>query len=110
MERQDVHVLITATPDHWHTLVNMAAVKAGKDVYGEKPLTLTIDEGRRLVRTVREHQTILQTGSDSGATRGFAWPANWSATGAWANSRKSPSGSRRVCARVRSRRCPSRRD
>ena len=63
MERSDVHVVITGTPDHWHTLVNLAATKAGKDVYGEKPLTLTIDEGRHLVTAVREHKTVLQTGT-----------------------------------------------
>lgn len=63
MERNDVHVVITGTPDHWHTLVNMAAVNAGKDVYGEKPLTLTIDEGKQLVKTVRKNQRVLQTGS-----------------------------------------------
>jgi predicted dehydrogenase len=63
MERDDIHVVITATPDHWHTLVNLAATKAGKDVYAEKPLTLTIDEGKRLVRAVRKHKTVLQTGS-----------------------------------------------
>ena len=54
MERDDVHAIITGTPDHWHTFVNMLAVKTGKDVYTEKPLTLTIDEGKRLV-TVRQH-------------------------------------------------------
>jgi predicted dehydrogenase len=63
MEREDVHVVICGTPDHWHTLVNLAATKAGKDVYGEKPLTLTIDEGKRLVQAVRKHKTVLQTGS-----------------------------------------------
>jgi len=63
MERDDIHVIITATPDHWHTLVNLAATKAGKDVYGEKPLTMTIDEGKRLVQAVRKHKTVLQTGS-----------------------------------------------
>lgn len=63
MERDDVHVVIQATPDHWHTLVNMAAAAAGKDVYGEKPLTLTIDEGKRLVKAVRANKTVLQTGS-----------------------------------------------
>ena len=63
LERDDVHVIITATPDHWHTLVNLGATKAGKDIYGEKPLTLTIDEGKRLVKAVRKQNTIFQTGS-----------------------------------------------
>ncbi len=63
MERNDVHVIITATPDHWHTLVNLAATQAGKDIYGEKPLTLTIGEGKRLVKAVRKQNTIFQTGS-----------------------------------------------
>lgn len=63
VERDDIDVIITGTPDHWHTLVNLAAVKAGKDVYSEKPLTLTIDEGKRLVKAVRQNKRILQTGS-----------------------------------------------
>src|ERR1051326_1509260 len=63
MERNDVNVISTATHDHWHTLINLAATQAGKDIYGEKPLTLTIDEGKRLVKAVRKHNTIFQTGS-----------------------------------------------
>jgi predicted dehydrogenase len=63
MEQDGIDAIIQATPDHWHTLVNLAAVKAKKDVYGEKPLTLTIDEGRRLVKAVRENGAVLQTGS-----------------------------------------------
>ena len=63
MEREDVHVVITGTPDHWHTLVNLAAIQAGKDVYSEKPLTLTIGEGKKLVAAVKKQKTIFQTGS-----------------------------------------------
>src|SRR5262245_10336967 len=47
MERDDIHVIVNGTPDHWHTFVNLLAVRTGKDVYSEKPLTLTIDEGKR---------------------------------------------------------------
>lgn len=71
MERDDVHVIITGTPDHWHTLVNLLAVKTGKDVYSEKPLTLCIDEGKRLVKTVRAHNRILQVGSQQRSDRNF---------------------------------------
>ncbi|MEK7677275.1 MAG: Gfo/Idh/MocA family oxidoreductase [Verrucomicrobiota bacterium] len=71
MERDDVHVVINGTPDHWHTLVNLAAIKAGKDIYSEKPLTLTIDEGKRLVKAVKEQKTVFQTGSQQRSDRNF---------------------------------------
>jgi len=63
LERDDIHAVITATPDHWHTLVNLHALKAGKDIYSEKPLTLTINEGKRLVEAVKSSGRILQVGS-----------------------------------------------
>jgi len=63
MERDDIHIIVNATPDHWHTLVNLAAAKAHKDVYSEKPLTLTIDEGRHIVKAVHESGIVLQTGT-----------------------------------------------
>ncbi len=63
LERDDIHVIITGTPDHWHSLVNVAAARAGKDIYSEKPLTLTIDEGKRLVQEIRKNQRVLQVGS-----------------------------------------------
>jgi predicted dehydrogenase len=63
--------VINATPDHWHTLINIVAARAGKDVYAEKPLTLTIDEGRHIVRAVREKNIILQTGTQQRSTQRF---------------------------------------
>lgn len=63
VEQKNIDVVLCGTVDHWHTLVSMAAMKAGKDVYCEKPLTLTIDEGKRLVQTQRETKRILQTGT-----------------------------------------------
>jgi predicted dehydrogenase len=63
LERKDVNVIVQATPDHWHTLINLAAAAAKKDIYAEKPLTLTIDEGKRMVKAVRQHGIVLQTGT-----------------------------------------------
>ena len=71
MERDDIHIIVNATPDHWHTLVNLAAAKAGKDIYGEKPLTLTVDEGRHMIAAVRKHGVVLQTGTQQRSSQRF---------------------------------------
>jgi predicted dehydrogenase len=71
LERDDVHAVVHATPDHWHSLINIAAAKAKKDVYGEKPLTLTIDEGRHVIAAVRENKIIFQTGTQQRSSRRF---------------------------------------
>ncbi len=71
LERDDVHAIINATPDHWHTFINLAAIKACKDVYSEKPLTLTIDEGRRMVEAVRNSKCVFQTGSQQRSDPAF---------------------------------------
>lgn len=62
LARPDIDAVIIVTPDHWHTPLAIDAAKAGKDIYCEKPLSLTIDEGRRLVETVRRYGRVFQTG------------------------------------------------
>ena len=57
--------------DHWHSLVSLAALRSKKDVYCEKPLTLTIEEGQRLVSTVCDTGGILQTGSQQRSDKNF---------------------------------------
>lgn len=61
--RKDIDAITTATPDHWHALIAVAAVRSGKDVYGEKPLTRRVEEGRILANAVREYGRVWQTGS-----------------------------------------------
>ncbi|MGH7129797.1 MAG: Gfo/Idh/MocA family protein, partial [Planctomycetaceae bacterium] len=63
LDRQDVEVVMIGTPDHWHTKMAIDACRAGKDVYCEKPLTLTIDEGQLLTKAVRETGAVVQVGS-----------------------------------------------
>jgi predicted dehydrogenase len=71
MERDDIHIIVQGTPDHWHTLINLAAAKARKDVYGEKPLTLTVDEGKQVVKAVRDNKIVFQTGTQQRSDRRF---------------------------------------
>ncbi len=63
LERKDVDAIFTATPDHWRALVCIHAAQAGKDIYAEKPMTLTIAEGRKVVEAVRKYKRVFQTGS-----------------------------------------------
>jgi len=63
LDRDDIDTVSIATPDHWHTKIAIEALRAGKDVYCEKPVTLTIDEGKRLCEVVKETGRILQVGT-----------------------------------------------
>ncbi|MBP8912258.1 MAG: Gfo/Idh/MocA family oxidoreductase [Phycisphaerae bacterium] len=63
LARPDIDAVVIVTPDHWHAMQSIHAVEAGKDVYCEKPISLTIREGRRLVEAVRRYGRIFQTGT-----------------------------------------------
>ena len=63
LERKDVEFVTIGTPDHWHTPIAIAALEAGKHVYCEKPLTLTVDEGKQLVAAVKKSGKTFQVGT-----------------------------------------------
>ncbi len=63
LARDDIDAVTVVTPDHWHAVMVVAAARAGKDIYCEKPLSLTLGEGRAMVDAVRRHGRILQTGT-----------------------------------------------
>ena len=63
LAREDIDAVVIVTPDHWHTPLSIEAARAGKDVYCEKPISLTIQEGRELVETVRRYGRVFQTGT-----------------------------------------------
>ncbi len=63
LAREDIDAVVIGTPDHWHAIPAVMACRAGKDVYCEKPLSLTISEGRAMVDAARKHDRVFQTGS-----------------------------------------------
>jgi len=63
MEDQDIEAVSVAVPDHWHALMTIWACQAGKDVYVEKPLSYTIEEGRKMVQAARKYNRVVQVGT-----------------------------------------------
>ena len=69
LDRKDVDAIVTATPEHWRGLVCINACLAGKHVYGEKPITLTINEGKLMEKAARANNVVFQTGSQQRSMR-----------------------------------------
>lgn len=63
LERKDIDVVTIVTPDHWHSKIAIEAMQAGKDIYCEKPLTLTINEGKQIVKVLDETKRVFQVGT-----------------------------------------------
>jgi len=63
LERKDLDAVVIATPDHWHTPIVLDALAAGKDVYIEKPMTYCIEEGPKIIQAAKQHNRIVQVGS-----------------------------------------------
>jgi predicted dehydrogenase len=77
LDRRDVDAVVIATPDHWHALQTIAACRAGKDVYVEKPLSITIHEGRRMVEVARETARVVQVGLHRRSSKLYAEAARF---------------------------------
>ena len=106
LSRRDIDACLIATPDHWHVLAALAAVNAGKDVYLEKPLGLTLEEGQALRSAIRRKRSVFQFGTQQRSSKNFRLAAEMVRNGlvgklrsinVWAPG-SSPGGSRRQVA------------
>lgn len=73
LDRKDVDVVTIGTPDHWHAKIAVDAMRAGKDVYCEKPMTLTIREGQQIIQVMEETKRIVQVGTQQRTEFGRAF-------------------------------------
>src|SRR5262249_19138497 len=71
LARKDIDAVVIATPDHWHAIPVLEACQAKKDIYWEKPLTLTILEAKLLIDAVRKYDRVFQTGSQQRSSNEF---------------------------------------
>ena len=80
--RTDIDAVVIASPDHWHASMAVHAAEAGKDIYCEKPLSLTVREGRAMVDATRKHKRVFQTGSMQRSSKEFTQAAQLVRSGA----------------------------
>jgi len=71
ISRDDIDAVSIATPDHWHALTAVAAARAGKAIYCEKPLALTVEQGRKMVEVVHRYGAVFQTGTQHRSEQHF---------------------------------------
>ena len=71
LERKDIDAVVIATPDHWHALIAIAAAKAGKDIYCEKPLCQSVHQAEAMIKAMRKNKCIFQTGSMQRSSKEF---------------------------------------
>jgi predicted dehydrogenase len=71
LQRKDIDAVVIVTPDHWHAQIAVDAAKAGKDIYCEKPMALTVAEGRAMVSAARKYDRVFQTGNMQRSWRDF---------------------------------------
>jgi len=88
LARPDIDAVLIATPDHWHTAIATEACKAKKDIYCEKPLTLTIGEAKRIIDVVRKYERVFQTGSQQRSEGPFRDVAEYVRNGKLGNIRE----------------------
>jgi predicted dehydrogenase len=77
IEREDIDGVVVATPDHWHAIMTVMAIKKGKDVYCEKPMTHTIEEGQALMEAAKKYERIVQVGSQQRSHTPFRDAVNY---------------------------------
>ena len=71
LDRKDINAVVIATPDHWHAIQSITACQAGKDVYVEKPLSVTILEGRKMVEAAERYNRVIQVGLHRRSSRSY---------------------------------------